>query len=84
MMVALTLMKMKNTDRKIFLYDTFEGMSEPTEKDISYKNEDADIEWKESQKGNINEWCYSPLDEVKNNLYSTGYPKDKLFLSKEK
>ena len=75
---------MKNTDRKIYLYDTFEGMSEPTEKDISYKNEDADIEWKESQKGNINEWCYSPLDEVKNNLYSTGYPKDKLFFVKGK
>ena len=84
MMVALTLMKMKNTDRKIYLYDTFEGMSEPTEKDISYKNEDADIEWKESQKGNINEWCYSPMDEVKNNLYSTGYPKDKLFFVKGK
>ena len=84
MMVALTLMKMKNNDRNIYLYDTFEGMSEPTEKDISYKNEDADIEWKESQKGKINEWCYSPLDEVKNNLYSTGYPKDKLFFVKGK
>jgi hypothetical protein len=23
-------------------------------------------------------WCYSPLEEVKENLYSTGYPKDNL------
>ncbi|MDZ4711518.1 MAG: TylF/MycF/NovP-related O-methyltransferase [bacterium] len=84
MMVALTLMKMKTTDRKIYLYDTFEGMSEPTGKDISYKNEDADIEWKESEKNGHNEWCYSPIDEVKNNLYSTGYPKDKLFFVKGK
>jgi len=84
MMVALTLLKMKNTDRKIYLYDTFEGMSKPTEKDISYKDEDADIEWSESQKGNVNEWCYSPIDEVKNNLYSTNYPKDKLNFVKGK
>jgi hypothetical protein len=27
---------------------------------------------------NINNWCYAPLDKVKNNLYSTGYPIDKL------
>ncbi|MCB0726025.1 MAG: class I SAM-dependent methyltransferase [Ignavibacteriae bacterium] len=84
MMVALTLMNMKSTDRKIYLYDTFEGMSAPTEKDVSYKNEDADIEYKESQKGDHNEWCYSPLDEVKNNLYSTGYPKDKIVFVKGK
>lgn len=84
MMVALTLMKLKSTDRKIYLYDTFEGMSKPTDKDISYKNEDADTEWSESQKGGINEWCYSPLDEVRNNLKSTGYPEDKMIFVKGK
>lgn len=84
MMVALTLMKLNSTDRKIYLYDTFEGMSKPTDKDISYLNEDADIEWSESQKGNVNEWCYSPLDEVKNNLLTTGYPKEKIFFVKGK
>ena len=75
MMVALTLMKLKSTDRKIYLYDTFEGMSKPTDKDISYKNEDADTEWSESQKGGINEWCYSPLDEVRNNLEINRIPR---------
>ncbi|MBK8981772.1 MAG: class I SAM-dependent methyltransferase [Ignavibacteria bacterium] len=84
MMAALTLMKLKNTDRKIYLYDTFEGMSAPTEKDISYKDEDAKIEWSQSQKDSHNEWCYSSLDEVKQNLYSTGYPKDKLVFVKGK
>ncbi|MEO6694907.1 MAG: TylF/MycF/NovP-related O-methyltransferase [Ignavibacteria bacterium] len=84
MVVALTLMKLNSTDRKIYLYDTFEGMSAPTEKDISYKNEDAEVEWSDSMKGSINEWCYSPIDEVKNNLSSTGYPKDKLIFVKGK
>ncbi len=84
MMVAMALMKLKNTERKIYLYDTFEGMSEPTKKDINYRNEDAEIEWKDSIKKDHNEWCYSPLEEVKNNLYSTGYPKDKIIFVKGK
>ena len=84
MMVALTLMKLGDKSRKIYLYDTFEGMSEPTEKDISYKQEDADGEWKTSQKNGYNEWCYSPLDEVKNNLKSAGYPEEKIVFVKGK
>lgn len=84
MMVALTLMKLKNTERNIYLYDTFEGMSKPTDKDVSYLNEGADIEWKESQKEKINEWCYSPIDEVKKNLNLTNYPQEKIFFVKGK
>lgn len=84
MMVALTLMEFKERGRNIYLYDTFEGMSEPTNKDISYKDENANIVWAQSQKDNHTDWCYSPIDEVKNNLYSTGYPKEKLFFIKGK
>lgn len=84
MMVALTLMKLKSTDRKIYLYDTYEGMSAPTEKDISYKDENAETEWTQSQREDHNEWCYSSLEEVKQNLFSTGYPKDKLVFVKGK
>lgn len=32
MMVAMTLKLLNVTNRKIYLYDTFEGMSKPTEK----------------------------------------------------
>lgn len=84
MMVALTLMKLKNYERKIYLYDTFEGMSKPTDKDISYKNEIAKIEWSQSQNDNYNDWCYSSIDEVKSNVYSTNYPEDKLIFVKGK
>ncbi len=84
MMVALTLMRLGDTSRKIYLYDTFEGMSEPTEKDISYRNEGAEGEWKSSQKNGHNEWCYSPIDEVRDNLDSTGYPADKIVFVKGK
>jgi hypothetical protein len=38
MMVALSLLKNNRHGKKIYLYDTYEGMSEPTENDIDYSN----------------------------------------------
>ncbi len=82
MMVAMTLKLLKVTDRKIYLYDTFEGMSKPTEKDVDLKNEDAKQVWADNQKSDHNEWCYSALDEVKSNMYNTGYPKENMIFVK--
>lgn len=84
MMMALTLLKLGINDRKIYLYDTFEGMSEPTDKDYTFDHQDAKDEWKDSQKDDHNEWCYSSLDEVKDNVYSTGYPKENFIFVKGK
>lgn len=38
MIMAYTLLQMKETNRKIYLYDTYEGMSEPTEEDKKISN----------------------------------------------
>lgn len=86
MLIALTLLEMKETNRKIYLYDTFTGMSEPTEEDIkvSDKSVRALSHWKKAQEEDFNEWCFSPLPEVKNNMYSTKYPKDKIIFVKGK
>src|SRR5690606_16878077 len=68
MMAAL--LALKEQRRKIYLYDTFEGMSEPTKDDESYKNESA----KEAFLNNDDYWkrieCYSTLEEVEHNIYS--------------
>ena len=37
MLVALTLKKHNVTNKKIYLYDTYEGMPEPTKNDINWK-----------------------------------------------
>lgn len=86
MLIALTLLEMKETNRKIYLYDTFTGMSEPTEEDIkvSDKSVRALSHWKKAQEEDFNKWCFSPLPEVKNNMYSTKYPKDKIIFVKGK
>jgi hypothetical protein len=78
MVAALTLLSLGKTDRDIYLYDTYEGMSEPSEKDIHHTGSSAKTEWDSARKSDRNEWCYSPVNEVKANMLSTGYPKERL------
>lgn len=69
-----------NNLRNIFLYDTFEGMTEPTDVDFSFKGNSA----KEIFKDKLGNWCLSSLDEVKKNISSVGYPSDNIFYVKGK
>ena len=86
MLIAYTLLEFGVTNRKIYLYDTFEGMSEPTKEDVlvSNKNVHAIDKWKKEQKEDYNKWVYASLNEVKRNVFLTKYPKKNLFLSKER
>jgi hypothetical protein len=78
MLAARTLMQLGDSGRKLYLYDTYRGMSEPGEADVSRDGEEARRQWSKSQKGDVNTWCYSSLEEVQKNLASTGYPRDQL------
>ena len=85
MMMALALQERNVQDRKIYLYDTFEGMSEPTELDKTQGGDKASallqIQRIDDEKSI---WCYSSLDDVKKNLFSTGYPQNKIEFIKGK
>ena len=75
---------MNVNERKIYLYDTYEGMSKPTIKDIrSYDNYKAQNKWHQLKKSNL-KWDYASLEEVKKNLYSTKYPIENLKFIKGK
>jgi O-methyltransferase len=76
-----------NVVRDIYLYDTFGGLVKPTEYDYTYKdaklyqmNKDEVYKMWESNivSESINNWCYTPLEMVKNRLNSTGYPQSNL------
>jgi hypothetical protein len=82
MVMVLTLKKMNDLERKIYLYDTYTGMPKPGKGDTNYRNEDVEGIWKAYQKENYNEWCYAPLEEVRTNLCSTGYPGENIKLIK--
>jgi len=85
MMIALTLLKNNITDKKIYLYDTYEGMSEPTKDDINYANKTAQEKYSLTMNNKAgSNWCRSEIDEVKSNLYSTGYPKENIIFIKGK
>jgi len=85
MLMALMLKKYGIRDKKIYLYDTFEGMSEPSSIDKTIKGVSAstllDKEKKEKENFVL---CHSPIEEVKNTLFSTGYPQENLIFVKGK
>jgi hypothetical protein len=75
-------------DRRIYLYDTFEGMSEPTLNDIDLKGISAQIILSDSdinqgkEKDSI--WCIASIEDVEKNLKSTSYPYEYIHLIKGK
>ena len=78
MIMALTLQQMNDTDRKLYLYDTYAGMTKPGKEDTNYWNEDVEGIWRKCQRETYNKWAYSPLEKVKENLYSTRYPEENI------
>ncbi len=85
MLIAKVLFDEGKTDRKIYLYDTFDGMSAPTNKDVDFRGDTAVKLMDKSDKlDEESVWCYSSIDEVKENLYSTNYPKENLIFIKGK
>jgi O-methyltransferase len=75
MLIALTLAQRGVKDRNIYLYDTFAGMSEPTEQDVDFVGGGAATRWRERQRDEQNEWCFASLGEVQGNMLTTGYPQ---------
>jgi O-methyltransferase len=80
MLAALAFAEAENTQRPFYLYDTFQGMSEPTDDDGA----EARREWARHQRVEHNEWCYSPFEEVEANMLSTGLDRSRLHLVKGK
>lgn len=80
MLMAKTLVALGDTSRTIYMYDTYEGMSEPTKEDRSVTGKASEVEniWKNNSAADHNEWCYGPLDDVRRVMESTGYPMDKI------
>jgi len=69
---ALTLKSLGET-RALHLFDTFEGMSTPTEEDKSFGGSGAMDEFLEKRTGEeSSDWCMASLEEVQANLKALG------------
>lgn len=81
MLVALALMARGDTSRDLYLYDTFEGMNEPSANDRSHTGESAAAQLARTARGE-GVWCEAGLDDVQANLWSTGYPRERIHFVK--
>jgi len=81
-LVAHVLHALGDTNRTLFLYDTFEGMTEPDPTvDIDFSGNQATNDWREVQRRGV-KWSYAPVEEVYEILATSEYPMEKVKLVK--
>lgn len=82
--MLLALQRYDVDDRDIYLFDTFDAMTEPTGVDTSRFNESATAEWEKTASANQKMYPYwfttelFDLAKVQQLLYDTGYPRERL------
>lgn len=72
---AITLLRIKDPTRDLYLFDTFEGMTEPAAKDVDYSGRQASTVLSEEAGTRCGD---APLEQVREVLYATGYPKERI------
>jgi O-methyltransferase len=75
MAAALTMLECGGR-RRIHLFDTFEGMPPPAATDRDLTGVAAATLLAAEQRESGDTWAFSPLDQVRANLRSTGYPAE--------
>lgn len=85
MAAAQMLLFLGECKRHLHLFDTFEGMTEPSDADISLNGVTASDLLDVSQKHDRNSvWCYASLEQVQANMSSVGYDTQKIHFVKGK
>jgi O-methyltransferase len=83
--MILTLQDEGVRDRDVWLYDTFEGMTRPTEHDVSRFDPPALEAWSDAERRVVGRWWSDHFDPqrfseegVREVMLSTGYPEDRI------
>lgn len=88
--MLLALQELGVSDRDIYLYDTFEGMTAPTEHDVSRLQGDALGAWREAERsgGQLYSELFGPEvfseERVRENVLAVGYPAERIHFVKGK
>jgi len=80
MAMCYKLNSLQSHDRQIWLYDTFAGMTKPSEEDIEIKTGNRATELYDNTivGDEVDGWCCASKRDVITNMMSTGYPMDKI------
>jgi len=82
--MVMALQDLGRDDRDFYLFDTFTGPTEPTEEDVSARQEPAVKTWRRYQERNVTPWgeAFHPTifneEIVRTTVGSTGYPAERL------
>ncbi len=78
MAVARTLLHKGVRDRDLYRFDTYAGLPEPGDKDVSQKGKIARETWA-SQDGTKagSQWCRAGLEEARRAMEGVGYPPER-------
>ncbi len=78
MLAAMTLLACKgSSERDLYLYDTYSGMTEPEDMDVDAHGRSAKQTWHTVQEAGAG-WCSASVDEVRKAMSNTGYPSARL------
>ena len=75
--LAKFLFEELDSQRVVWMFDTFEGMTAPTEFDVkARKKVHAKERFEKSQRETHNDWCYASLEDVQNNCINSNLKLD--------
>jgi O-methyltransferase len=79
--IARTLLQLRDVKRDLYLFDIFEGMSEPTSEDIDYMGRQASDVLVEEPRFKCGDATFERIKKV---LYDTGYTNEKVHFVQDK
>ena len=83
MAVARTLLRLEGPRRHLYMFDTFEGMPPPSDKDLSGDGQTAtDLLAAADKSDPTSIWCVAPLEGVRETIGSVGYDASMLHFVK--
>jgi hypothetical protein len=79
---ARTLMNLDQTNRTLWMYDTYDGMSAPSANDVDLRGQCADEllanDQADSAESPESIWCRCSLETVQQTMAQTGYPESNI------
>jgi hypothetical protein len=78
MATARTLIECGDNERPMFLFDTFDGMTPPSEVDRDIEGHSAAGLLESEDRETSVVWAYASIDEARGNVAATGYPMDRV------
>ena len=77
--LAKKVFERMGSKKKVWMYDTFAGMTEPTKLDVEARSRaSAKPTYNANQMATHNEWCYASLEDVKENCRKSGVDLDSI------